>query len=70
MQSELQIGAFTHAQCFNCGHTGKIETFGVKENPNVTFMEIPNGMTISCPVFICPVCTSDSTEALFPNEVN
>lgn len=70
MNTNMQLGSFTHAKCMNCGHLGKIESFDSKENPNVTFENIPDGIQVSCPVFICPICKSDSTEALFPNEVN
>jgi hypothetical protein len=70
MITDLRGGSFSHVRCFNCKHLGKIESFDSKENPNITFTQVPEGMKISCPVFICPICGSDSTEALFPNEVN
>lgn len=70
MTSNIQQSNFSHAKCLNCGHLGKLESFESKENPDIIFDNIPEGMTISCPIFICPICGSDSTEALFPNEVN
>jgi hypothetical protein len=64
------FGTFSHAKCFNCKYLGKIESFDSKPNPNVTFNNVSEGIQISCPVFICPICISDNTEALFVNEVN
>jgi hypothetical protein len=70
MKTDMQLGSFTHAKCQNCGHLGKVQSFDSKPNPNIVFSNIPEGMEISCPVFICPICQSDNTEALFANEVN
>lgn len=66
----LQLSSFSHAKCLNCGHLGVIDSFGKKDNPYVTFEKVPEGVEISSPMFICPICNSDDTEPLFPNEVN
>jgi hypothetical protein len=70
MKTDMQLGNFTHAKCHNCGHLGNVQSFEIKQNPNVVFNNIPDGIEISCPMFICPICKSENTEALFANEVN
>lgn len=61
--------SFTHAECLNCGHTAKIETFGsfeMKMNKN----EDSKLIQMTQVIVICPICQDDHCVGLFPSDLN
>lgn len=64
--TELQLGTFSHAHCFNCKHTAKIEAFGWRKNVIVA----GEGVELIQLRIICPICQDQHCEGLFPHDVN
>lgn len=70
MTIDMQQTNFSHAKCLHCGHLGKIETFETMKDTRVTFTHVEGFGEPMAIVFVCPICKSQNTEALFPNEIN
>lgn len=71
MNTQIQLGNFTHGHCFKCGHMGSIGNFESKKI-NEAKSEGEDGMTMEFFQLIlkCPMCGDEFCEAIFPNEVN
>lgn len=66
MTTDIQFSMFSHCRCSNCNHMARIESFELikkklGESSNVEAFQH---------IYKCPLCGSEFTEALFPNEVN
>lgn len=67
----MQNTQFTHGKCTVCGHLAKIDSFNHRRDNEVKQTN-SDGSTYELYnlVLICPICTSEFCEALFPNELN
>lgn len=61
----MQVGGFSHAKCFKCGHLAKVESFEIE----MIDIGEPKGYMFQA-IYKCPLCGDKACEALFANELN
>jgi hypothetical protein len=65
MKTDIQLGSFSHAHCFNCKYLAEVDKFDWRKN-----VIAASGMELIQLRLICPICQDEHCEGLFPNEVN
>jgi len=63
---DLNLGSFSHAHCYRCKHTGEIDKFGWRKSVIVA----SEGLELIQLRLICPICSGQDCEGLFPHDVN
>jgi hypothetical protein len=68
MNTQMQFTTFTHGKCTKCGYLALTDRFehrqevlGESEDGSIGMYRL---------VLVCPICSDEFCEGVFPNEVN